>query len=376
MSNEYTELVQKEWDRFVENNDVMPNIMLLGATGSGKSSFVNMVFGADIAAVSHASRGTTDFSWYLGKEHGTEVNLLDSRGYEMESGDGGESCEQYLQDIRRELSRSRNAETMGRIHLVFYCISAAGGRVQPYDKQVLRELQRDPQLRGRIAVVVTKCDEDDEDSTIANRYREVLKEEFSSMPVYEVSTDPDYPLQLDGLMAWSADSLGSQDLREAFVASQRGSLQEKDRLAENRVRYYTAGAAAIGAVPIPISDAVPLTALQVTMAANIIHIYGLDDLAHISKAVLGNFVVANLGKAIAGGLLKLVPGIGTLVGGVINAGVAGTITGALGYAISRICHACCEKILRGERVDFSQLFDLAQIQQYTSAYLKDRKVKE
>lgn len=374
VSNAYTELVQKEWDHFVVDNDVRPNIMLLGATGCGKSSFVNLVFGSDVAEISDAARGTDAFTWYMGSQNGTDVNLLDSRGYEMEDGyQEGESCERYMQEIRHELARSRNESAMGKIHLVFYCISVASERIEPYDLKVLKELRDDPDLHRRIAVVLTKCDEDDEDGTTAQRFREIIQHKVGKLPVFEVSTDPDFPLELDALMAWGADALGNEDLREAFVASQRGSLREKEKLADTRIKYYMAGAGAIGATPIPISDAIPLTALQVTMAANIIHIYGLSDLAHISKAVLGNFVVSNLGKAIAGGLLKLVPGIGTLAGGLINAAVATSITGAIGYAVNTLCSRSCEKILRGETVDFSHLFDFVQIQQLASQYIKNRK---
>ena len=150
-------------------------------------------------------------------------------------------------------------------------------------------------------------------------------------------------------------------------------LNAKHDAANARITIYAASAAGIGAVPIPMSDAVLLTPLQITMSTHIIHIYGMENYANISKALIGDVVIANLGKAFAGGLLKMIPGIGTLVGGLINAGVASLITSALGFAISEICYDGCKKIAKGESVDFSSMFDAESIQTYIQEYKKLQK---
>ena len=105
----------------------------------------------------------------------------------------------------------------------------------------------------------------------------------------------------------------------------------------------------------------------------IIHIYGIDDLATISKSVVGDFIIANLGKSIAGGLLKLFPGIGSIIGGIINGSVAAFITAALGFAISEICYETCKKIAKGQQVDFSSLFDKASIQELAKQFMETHK---
>lgn len=62
MSN-YQDIVKAEWDKF-SNQEHYPNIMLIGCTGSGKSTLINTIFGKDVAIVSDAERGTTEFTVY------------------------------------------------------------------------------------------------------------------------------------------------------------------------------------------------------------------------------------------------------------------------------------------------------------------------
>lgn len=51
MANRYEEDLRKDWEEFANKNKLLPNIMLLGATGCGKSSLINLVFGRDLAEV-------------------------------------------------------------------------------------------------------------------------------------------------------------------------------------------------------------------------------------------------------------------------------------------------------------------------------------
>ncbi|GHU31609.1 hypothetical protein FACS1894172_06800 [Spirochaetia bacterium] len=71
------------------------------------------------------------------------------------------------------------------------------------------------------------------------------------------------------------------------------------------------------------------------MIVGIAAIYGI----HVGKAAIASLTtstaISSFGKSAAGSLLKLIPGLGTFVGGVINALVAGVITGAIGTALLR-----------------------------------------
>lgn len=375
MENRYEQILKKDWEKFNKENQLLPNILLLGATGCGKSSLINTIFHKQVAAVNDVSRGTEDFQTYRGKDYDIGVNLIDSRGYEMEDGKG-ESFTKYAASVDTLIKENRQKKPLEQIHIVWYCISILGS-VQEYDRQVLMKLLNEPNLRNRIGVVLTKCDEDDSEGSEAKIFKNIIKEDFGfSLPIFEVSTDLTLDLDVENLIEWSASQIDDEDMREAFVASQIVNLKKKRETAAKEIAGFSATAAAIGAVPIPFADAALLVPLQLAMSTAIIHSYGMESFANISKSVIGNIVISNLGKSFAGGLLKLVPGIGTLAAGAINAGVAALITSALGFAISEICYNSCKKIAQGENVDFANLFDLDSIKALTNQFIKTHKGSE
>lgn len=375
MANRYEELIKDEWKKFASSEKkLLPNIMLLGKTGCGKSSLINLVFHKELALVNDVSRGTEGFKTYKGANHGMGVNLIDSRGYEMEDGNG-ESFSSYYKSVKDKMKKSRSKDPLEKIHIIWYCISVIG-KIEDYDKKILKLLQQDSELQNRVCVVLTKCDQDDEEGSIAKIFKQIIADDVGkSMPVFEVSTEPGLGLDLEKMMVWSAELLGDADLKEAFVASQMIDLNTKRKAAMERVGIYTAGAFGIGFAPVPISDAALLIPLQVTMSTHIIHIYGMENFAGISSALIGDIVVSNFGKAFAGGLLKLLPGLGTWIGGAINAGVATLITSALGFAVSEICYESCKKIVRGEYVDMSDVFDADTVKAYIKDYMDVHKNK-
>lgn len=77
--------------------------------------------------------------------------------------------------------------------------------------------------------------------------------------------------------------------------------------------------------------------------ATICGIYGIDvgkdGLKMLATAALGAGGAALVGKTVATNLLKLIPGVGMVVGGVISAGTAGVVTLAMGKAFIEVCKA-------------------------------------
>lgn len=375
MSNKYEEMIRKEWEKFSLEEKLLPNIMLLGATGCGKSSLINTIFKKNnLAEVNDISRGTEGFKTYYGKDYDIGVNLIDSRGYEMEDG-SGESFSNYQKSIQNKMEENRSKKPLEKIHIIWYCISISSERIQAYDIEILKMLQKQTDINNKIAVILTKCDEDYEDRRTFKCFKNIIHNDVShSIPIFGVSIYSELPLELEEMMNWSADKIDNADLKEAFITSQVINLDAKRKIAIERIAIYATTAAGFaGLNPLPVSDAAILTPLQVTMSTHIIKIYGMENYASISKAVIGNVLISNLGKSLVGGLLKLIPGIGTIAGGMINAGVASLITSALGFAISEICYDSCKKILNGEYVDMSSIFDIDSIQGYTKQYINNHK---
>ena len=113
----------------------------------------------------------------------------------------------------------------------------------------------------------------------------------------------------------------------------------------------SAAAASTAASPLPFSDAALLIPIQATMITSLYKANGANISQGFVKGVLKATVISNFGKSLAGNLLKFIPGVGTLAGGTINAGVAVGFTEALGFAIVGE--------LRG--TDNADLIDLANV---------------
>ena len=165
---------------------------------------------------------------------------------------------------------------------------------------------------------------------------------------YEI--DDDYIAKaygLDVLIHVMSEAL-PEELLNTLQNVQIASLAEKKRLAQAAVATAMVAAAGEGAAPIPFSDCALLIPTQLSMIATITVIFGFDVNKSIITAFLSSTLGAGgmtlLGKTIVSGLIKFIPGAGTLVGGFISAGTAGVLTGALGEAYIGIM----ELVFKGE----------------------------
>ena len=78
-----------------------------------------------------------------------------------------------------------------------------------------------------------------------------------------------------------------------------------------------------------------------TLMATICGIYGInvkkDGLKMLATTAISAGGAAVLGKSIVTGIMKLIPGIGSVIGGAISAGTASVITLAMGRAFIEVC---------------------------------------
>lgn len=100
------------------------------------------------------------------------------------------------------------------------------------------------------------------------------------------------------------------------------------------IHSATAASAAAGAIPIPMSDAIPITAAQIGMIIALGKEFDITLSDAAAKSILGVGVAQQAGRAVASNLLKAVPSVGTVVGGVIGASTAAALTEALGWVIA------------------------------------------
>lgn len=138
------------------------------------------------------------------------------------------------------------------------------------------------------------------------------------------------------------------------------TLREKRHRALIITAQHTAGNMLLAAIPIPLADGPILVMSEGIMVARILSVYDLDhSLASLAGifTTIGGTLLSCIGTMTAGNLLKCVPGAGSAAGGVINALVAGSITGILGLTTIGICERVHVVLTQGRQSDLQDFLD-------------------
>lgn len=299
------------------------NVLIAGGTGVGKSTLINSVFHGRMAATGDG-RPITKNARLIRKE-GVPLCVWDTRGLEM--ADFRETLDELAQLVER---RARDPDPERHIHVAWLCILEDGRRVQKAESSLCRALSERMPVLG----VITKARSDEGDGFRAEVQR-LLPEARNVVPVRAIAEVVGghklEPMGLDDLIKATIGLL-PEGIRQAFAAAQRVSLRQKRERAHRCV--WSSSAAAATAAAIPFADAAALVPIQIRMLAEISAVYGLDVtrafLTRLLFPMLGPAFAAMGGRAIAAGLLKLIPGGGMVLGGVISAAVASSLTFTLG----------------------------------------------
>ncbi|MFQ2197684.1 GTPase [Aeromonas hydrophila] len=333
-----------------------PNLMIVGGTGVGKSSLINLIFGKSIAKVGTGQPVTRGCERY--EDPKIPLVIFDTEGYEVS--EGKISAGNFREKIIPEIKQRKNKALNEQIHLIWYCLSVANHRITDFDLDNLRLIT--DQLDIPVAVVLTQCDaepvDDQGNGETSQIFRQVLRENGMTCEVFETcANNPNHDLELkldlEKLIDWSSTSLSNDSLRQSFVAAQIASLQAKRSEAMNIIMTYSATtAASAGLNPIPMSDALLIVPQQIAMAASLAKIYGIDSIGEIAVSMLKGQIISLMGRQLAASLTKLIPVLGQF----INAGVAGVITGGLGLALIEVYERAIEGYLKtGRAPDWTKL---------------------
>ncbi|MCQ4161146.1 GTP-binding DUF697 domain-containing protein [Roseomonas sp. GC11] len=300
------------------------NILLAGKTGVGKSTLVNAVFGAAVAQTGMGRPVTQGIAWF--EPPHLPVRLCDTKGLEMEA------FQPTLAALEAEIERGNASRQFDqRIHLLWLCISEPGTRVEEGERQVAKLCAR----HGIPAVVIlTKA--------IGPRaFQETVRAEIPEarhiVRVLAEAWEERAPFGLPELIA-ATEQVLPEARQAAFIAAQQVDLERKRRRALKLAAGAAASAAAAAAVPVPVADAAGIFAVNVGMVAAIAVAMGVamdrDNMLALAASLAGALATSAGGRMVAGQVLKLIPGVGSLLGGAITATIAASTTYGLGYGFT------------------------------------------
>lgn len=373
------EKFQEEFNKIKEEIKI-PNILLVGGTGVGKSTIVNMIFGEGTVDVGEGRPVTKGIHKILMENK--PISLYDTEGFEIGSD------EKFQQEIVELVAKNKDKEIEDQIHLIWHVVSASSTRLTEYDKNLHNQLK---DFNIPVALIFSKCDEVEEADL------EALIEEldpnltfkkafFSNQSPFFSTDDKQYHgienFSLNKVVDWSIQHL-PEALKFGFISSQMVNLEAKRKEADSIIKQHTTGNALVGGSPIPFSDAPILIASQSGMLARILIVYGFKDPKTLVSGFMSSsglsLLISNFGRSLVGNIIKLIPGVGSVVGAMISAGVASAITFAMGKTTSEILFRLNKDILEGDSTkaeetikDFEPLFK-ELFYKYFSQWKDDKK---
>jgi len=332
------------------------NLIIAGKSGVGKSTLINSVFRQDVADTGVGKPVTDKMKLY--EREGVPLRIYDTKGLELDA----DAQAQTIQEINA-LIKSKRAlgEEQHYIHGIWYCVNAGASRVEDFELNFIRKISSEVP----VIVVITRASRARTILNVAGEYKQkkidaeamkkVVDDELSSLPQYRgchivlaKKEDGERAFGLEELTKATAQMIPNR-AKKAFTNAQKVLVEQKVQASNLIINSYAVTAATIGAVPIPFSDAPLLISAELAMCARITATFGID----LDKATAANLVVALAGvtgvtitgKLVVSNLLKLVPGAGSVAGGVIS----GTTAAILMQALGRTYVAVLRMLAEGEK---------------------------
>lgn len=322
LAQEILDLTEKEIKKMAP-----VNILLVGKSGVGKSTLINSVFREQLADTG-IGKPVTQHLKKISKD-GMPITLYDTQGLELK-----EEVQQKVTDEFFELI-DQNKKTKDAIHLCYYCIQATSGRIEEVEIQLIEA------LASKIPVMIVLTMSIGEEAKTFTDYIKNLNlpivgiQNVLAQP-YRISDDIVLPaFGLKELIQKTLQVLPSKT-KKAFTNAQLVDIEEKVKAARKWMKRYIFTTFGVGFTPIPFSDASVLIPMQVTMLAHITAIFGVSvnrsTIVSVIAAVGGTGSATFIGRTIVSNAFKFIPGVGTIVGGLISGTTASMVTSALGHS--------------------------------------------
>jgi len=324
------------------------NILVIGQTGVGKSTLINAIFRKPLAVAAIGRPVTKVVERF--EDPDVPVTLYDTKGVEL-----GDSKRRVIRDYKRLIADKRKGRPEEHIHVLWYCMDAGQTRVEDYDLEIMAELAAEVPV---ILVFTQVIDDERADGLEAAVQGVPLVGAKAVRTLAQPRTIGSQTLEVRGLeeLVQLTNDILPAAVRRAFVNAQGVVIELKVDQSRAVVVAASTAAAGAAAAPVPMSDALLLRPIQLGMLAGVTAIFGLeltgDQVRGLLKAAVGHGSMELAGKRLVKELSARMPG-----GNVINAAVAGALTGALGEAYVRLCAEMLRRQAAGRPMPDPEMID-------------------
>lgn len=308
MVRSFEEEVSKVMDSMFENemkkvNDMLEQellISLIGEVNAGKSSTINKIIGKDIASTNPMPGETVSVDPYnlQGLEN---IKFMDTPG---------------LNDPNDE-NPKKTLEFVQNSDVVLFFLNAAGTVFSESEKEKFMGIEKQ---NKDILIVLNKIDAAEDIPSIIQFVKNHTGNKYKVIPI----------------SSKTGENLENLKREILFLLEKKGkdllfakSMKEKSSAANRWIIGSGVSAGVIGASPIPGSDVIPLTSLQVGLIIKLSKLYDKPLSKKAARDMIVITATQTIGHTIYRQALKFIPGAGSVIGGT----VASAMTLALGYGV-------------------------------------------
>lgn len=211
-------------------SDFKCNVLIMGKTGTGKSTLLNYICGQNVAQTGAGKpvtgEGLYEFDVLI---NGQNVRIFDSWGIEAGKVDRWKSL---IEKSLQEHGVQKKMEDW--FHSVIYCIQAGGGRVEDVDVEIIKKFLAEGY---HLTIVLTKADQISEDDE--RQMKKTIQNEIRSSQKGQESKDADKAIKHGALQVLStcaekkktrggiSEPFGREDVQKAIIEGWRDTIIDR-----------------------------------------------------------------------------------------------------------------------------------------------------
>lgn len=295
---DFDQAFEQETDKVNAQLDKEILFAMIGDVNTGKSSTINQLIGDEVAEVGARPGETTGIDRYVYRD---KIIFVDTPG---------------LDDIHVKNSEE-TLQFYKQADIVLFFLNAAGTVLSEGERKSFELIKK---TNKDIIFVLNKIDAADDIPGLVTYVKEHTGGRFKVVPISSRTGE-----NIDKLRNEVLDILKKKHKEIQFARL----IKEKTSTANKWILAASGSATAVGAAPIPGSDFVPLTGIQVGLMVKLAALYEKPLSKAKAKELIIATITGNIGKTLFRQIIKLVPGAGSVAGG----SIAGGMTLALGYAV-------------------------------------------
>lgn len=315
------------------------NLIIAGKTGVGKSTLINAAFRENLAETGIGAPVTDEGSVRCYEKQNFPLRIYDTIGLELNEERRKKSLE-LIKSTCNECKKENNADKF--IHAMWYCVASDSDRLEPFEAEYINTVAEEID----VILVITKSYRKKHSKNFIDAIMKdypglkiknsvVVLAQDETLEDCDSDEIPRKSFGVDTLVEITAQIM-PEAAQKAWCNAQKASIKFKCDKAHTLVLTTAAVSFGEGYMPLPFSDSMALIPTQITMLAGITAIFGITVSQNLLKSIVtslaGTAGAAFVGKTIAANLLKLIPGVGTALGGTISGATAAALTTALGEA--------------------------------------------